>query len=551
MEIVNKEVDRMIEITLENDVVQHVEHGTSIYDIIAKREDRDHIYAGILNGKLKDLQYLIKHNGVLTFVYDNSEIGRLIYERTLLFLFIVAVYELDPQAHVSVEHSLSNGQYCDVIKNDSLTPANVLEIEHILHNMIQEKEVIHRDVYDTDAAIALFQANAMTTKATLLQQRKSKTCSVYTLRGTHGYSYGIMLPNTSYITHFAIRYVAPGVWISPQPSFQNQNKLFQVFQEYEQWGKLIGVTNVVQLNENIRNHQMDNMVLMSETMFEKKLGELTNGMMYHHPNIKFVLIAGPSSAGKTSFSKRLSIHLRILGKKPRAISMDNFYRCREDCPKLADGSYDFESLEALNLELFNETMIKLLHKIPVKLPIFNFKTGLREWQIEDSVLDEDEILIIEGIHGLNPRTSQYLPKEAVYKIYINALTHLNLDEHNRIPTSDYRLIRRIARDYQFRSWNAQQTIHFWKNVRNGEDKYIYPYQEEADVIFNTSMIYELSILKKIVIPLLNNVQINEPEYLEANRLIKFLDYFEEGDQGAVPRNSILAEFIGNSVFDVN
>ena len=232
------------------------------------------------------------------------------------------------------------------------------------------------------------------------------------------------------------------------------------------------------------------------------------------------------------------------------ISMDDFYKNREDCPRLPDGSYDFEGLEALDLELFNDTMLKLLHKEAVHMPLFNFKTGLRERKERETVLEDDHILIIEGIHGLNPKTSADLPEEAKFRIYINALTHLNLDEHNRIPTSDYRLIRRIARDYQFRSWSAQNTIHFWKNVKQGEDQNIYPYQEEADAIFNSSMVYEMSILKKIVIPLLEQVHPHEAAYLEANRLKKLLAYFVDGSEEAVPRSSILAEFIGNSVFDV-
>ena len=542
------EVNAMLQLKLSEKEIWEVKSGTSIQSLIENREDKDHIYACVINGKLHDLRYILYKGGTLSFIYDTSETGRLIYERTLTFLFIAAVYELDKNAHVHMEHSLSDGQYCEIHKQGFLTPSEVMMIEKQMNDIIKRKEVIHRRVVTTSEAIRFFQEKGMEYKAQLLANRKSPSSSIYTLCGMDDYFYGIMLPDTSYITHFTLRYYAPGVWLSPKPTLHPQMKLFHVFQEYESWGRLIQVSNVAQLNNQIIKGSMTDLILMSETMIEKKLAELADTIVHKHVKTKFILIAGPSSAGKTTFSKRLAIHLKILGKCPLAISMDNFYKNREDCPRLVDGSYDFEGLEALDLKLFNDTMLKLLHGRPVHLPIFNFQTGQREWEAHETLLQEDNVLIIEGIHGLNPATSAYLPEDAKFKIYINALTHLNLDEHNRIPTSDYRLIRRIARDYQFRSWSAQSTIHFWKNVKNGEDRYIYPFQEEADAIFNSSMVYELSILKKIVMPLLQAVTAEEPEFLEANRLAKFLEYFVDGDESAVPHSSILAEFIGNSVF---
>lgn len=535
---------------IQDDEILEVQKGTSVRAAIAQRPDVSRIYAAVVNGKLHDLNFKLKEEGTLSFIYDDSETGKQIYERTMNFVFITAVKLLYKNSHVRMEHALSGGQYCDVIKKPFLVPKDIRNIRKKMEELVKNKEEIRRKVVTTQEAVQYFNENGMRNKAELLRCRKSKTSSIYTLCGVDDYFYGIMLPSTSYITHFSIRYHAPGVWLSPNSHFVNQHKLFNVFQEFESWGKLIGVSNIAQLNQKILQGKMDELVLMSETMIEKKLAELASEIVNGHPHTKFILIAGPSSAGKTTFSRRLSIHLKILGKEPIAISMDNFYKNREDSPRLPDGSYDFESLEAIDLELFNETMLKLHHHDPVHLPRFNFKSGEREWHSEETVLKDDQILIIEGIHGLNPEASAYLPNDAKFKIYMNALTHLNLDEHNRIPTSDYRLIRRIARDYQFRGWDAQATIHFWKNVRDGEDKYIYPFQEEADAIFNSSMVYELSILKKIVIPLLDNVDIQEPEYLEATRLKKLLAYFIDGDESAVPRSSILAEFIGNSVFDV-
>lgn len=539
----------MLSFTLSTGTTVTLHEQTPISSILQAQPNEENIYAVIINGKLHDLNYVPQQGGSLSFVYADSEIGRMIYERTLSFVFIAAVDSLY-HATVRMEHALSSGQYCEIDRSPFLTPYDVSTIKNKMDEMIANKETIHRRVVDTKEAVAHFESIGMKNKAELLRCRKSKKSSIYHLCGCEDYFYGIMLPHTGYITHFALRFYAPGVWLSPQDTLSDQRKLFQVFQEFETWGRQIKVSNVAELNQQIQHGNMDELVLMSETMLEKKLSEMAANIVYQKPNTKFILIAGPSSAGKTTFSKRLAIHLKILGLEPLAISMDNFYKNREDSPRLPDGSYDFESIEALDLELFNDTMLKLLHHAPVTLPRFNFQTGIQEREEKETLLLDKQILIIEGIHGLNPETSKYLPSDAVCKIYINALTHLNLDEHNRIPTSDYRLIRRIVRDNQSRGWSASATISFWKNVRYGEDTYIYPYQESADYIFNTSMVYELAVLKKLALPLLNEVQRKEEQYLEANRLKKLLAYFEDGASDAIPRYSILAEFVGNSILDV-
>lgn len=539
----------MLEIQLEKNIIQKTE-PVFVKDIIQERDDVNEIYAVMYNGKLRDLRYQLKESGTMVLIYANSETGKMIYERTLHFAFIAAVKLLFPESKIYLQHALSGGVFCEVKKQPYLCLKDVKKIEEKMHELINQKEEVKRSVVPTKEAVAFFNGIGMHHKASLLDTRKSEESSIYTLCDIHDYFYGIMLPHLGYLKHFSIRFYASGIWLSANHHFEDQQKLFQVFQEFERWGEMIHVSDIAQLNQAIQEGKMDELVLMSETMVEKKLGFVADDIVNHHPNTKFILIAGPSSAGKTTFSKRLSIHLKILGKKPLPISMDDFYKNREDCPILPDGNYDFDSLEALDLDLFNDVMLKLMHKEPVALPIFNFKTGMREWETHSTILDEDQILIIEGIHGLNPKTSAYIPPDAKYKIYINALTHMNLDSHNRIPTSDYRLIRRIARDHQSRGWNAKSTISFWKNVRDNEDRFIYPFQEETNMIFNTSMVYELSILKKIVIPLLEQVPFNDPSYLEANRLKKLLEYFEDGDEKAVPNSSILAEFLGTSIFDV-
>lgn len=537
-----------MELILNNKSIQCEEPMTVLQFLTSQNIDSD-VYAITIDGKLHGLHDSIHHGGIVGLIQADSETGKQIYERSLNFLFIAAVHSLFKDAKVRMEYALSKGQYCEIDFDGYIKPHDVRKIEKKMKELVSEKEPISRRVVSKEEAQQFFIKQDMVSKAKLIACRKSDECSIYSLHGIYDYLYGIMLPNTSYLTHFSLKFQSPGIWLSTGTEYQKQPKLFQIFQEFENWGRLIDVSNVAQLNQKIQEGHMNELVLMSETMIEKKLSELAVKIVQKQ-GTRFILIAGPSSAGKTTFSRRLAIHLKILGKKPIPISMDDFFKNRKDCPKLPDGTYDFEGLGALDLDLFNETMLKLLHNEDVEMPTFNFITGEREWKNKVIKMDEDTILIIEGIHGLNPKTYQDLPEQSIFRIYINVLTHLNLDAHNRIPTSDYRLIRRIARDFQFRGYNAKDTIGLWKHVKAGEDQNIYPYQEEADAIFNTSMVYEMTILKGIVMPLLSEITPQEKEYLEANRLKSLLQYFVDGSAEAVPRNSILAEFIGNSLFDL-
>lgn len=540
----------MLEFIREDGTRETLPEKTGIRELVRRQKDGDQIYAVVLNGKLHDLNYVPRQGGTIFYVRSDSEIGKMIYERTLSFVFIAAVHALDATARVNMEHTLSSGQYCEVLRRPFLTPHDVSLIEAKMREIIAANAKITRCVMDTKTVIDHFRSQGMLNKAALLECRKSKKSSLYSLCGCEDYFYGILLPEAGYITHFALRYYAPGVWLSPQSQFVNQQKMFAVFQEFERWGQAIGVSNVAQLNQKIAQGKMDELVLMCETMMEKQLTKLAAEIVEKRPQTKFILIAGPSSAGKTTFSKRLAIHLKILGVESEAISMDDFYKNRRDTPKLPDGSYDFESIHAIDLKLFEQTMNKLQQGQLVTMPHFNFKTGESEMSGRTICLRQNQVLIMEGIHGLNPHISEAFSANAVFKIYINALTHLNLDEHNRIPTSDYRLIRRITRDHQTRGWSAADTISFWHNVRSGEDRNIYPYQESADYIFNTSMVYELAVLKKLALPLLNDIKKDSEQYLEANRLKKLLAYFADGASDAIPRYSILAEFVGNSILDV-
>lgn len=536
-----------MKIILENKAM-NIEKGTYLYDVLDDAQKKD-VYAYTCDGKLYSLTQPLEE-GSIHLIKKNSNVGKQIYDRTLNFLFIAAVHRLYPNAHVHVEHALSNGVFCEIEQVNFLTPKDVENIEKEMKSMVLEKLPIKRNIVKTEDAVSYFFKNGMENKANLLKYRKKEESSIYELDGIKDYFYGIMLPNTSYLTSFKLRYYAPGVWLSSQNKFVNQMKLFEVFQSFEEWGRQIGVSNIAQLNQNIVNGKMDELVLMSETMAEKQLEDIASDIINEHPNTKFIMIAGPSSAGKTTFSKRLAIHLRIHGKEPITISMDDFYINRENCHLLPDGNYDFDSIDAVDLPLFNETLLKLSCGEEVKMPRYNFMSGKREWKDGTLKMSENQIMIIEGIHGLNPISSAYMPEKIKYRIYINALTHLNFDDHNRFPTSDYRLLRRITRDNQFRGWSATDTIKFWGNVRDAEDRYIYPYQEEANAIFNSSMIYELAVLKPLVKPLLEAITPDQSEYLEANRLCKLLDYIVDGTTDAIPRTSILSEFIGNSIFDL-
>lgn len=536
-----------MKITIGQDIIE-IQQPVTLENIARTYFPDKKIYAAIINGKLCELNYQINDDVLIEWIEANSMTGKQIYERTLTFLFIVATKQIFPEAFIRVEFAFQDGLYCTIKKKNSLTLQDTIKIKQRMVELVQAKCVISRHQLAKDKAISFFEQNHLEDKADLLRYRQKETCSIYQMEGIYNYFYGFMLPNTAYLKHISLQFFKPGVRLGQKDVTFRYFKLFQVMKEYEEWGELMGVQTVAKLNEKIVHGQIKELMLMSEAMIEKKLAELATRIAHQKDYVRMILVAGPSSAGKTTFSKRLCIHLRILGMKPITVSMDDFYLNREDTPRLPDGSFDFENIEAVDLKLFNKTMLQLINHEAVCLPRYNFKTGQRSFDKQPTFLNDDHILIIEGIHGLNPRTSFYIPEDAKIKIYINALTHLNYDNHNHIPTSDYRLIRRIVRDYQFRNSKAKETIRRWKNVKAGEDQYIYPYQEEADFIFNTSMVYELAVLKPIAKKLLSQIRLDEKEYIQANRLNKLLDYIVSA-QVDIPQVSILAEFVGNSIFE--
>lgn len=531
----------MLTLTIHEKQISCAKHQ-KIYELV-EEDEKDIVYGAIFNGKMHDLNYEIKEDGELEFIYDTSETGKLIYERSLSFLFIAAVKSLYEHTRVRIEFSFANGLYCEIDGPHESYDSDAIEKK--MWDIVQRRESIHRRVVSKEQAIVFFESIKMQDKADLLRYRKSNVCSVYRLCHFDDYFYGIMLPNTSYLTHFSIQTYHQGFWLSSQENFIDQPNFFKTFQYFKNYWRTHGLASVSQVNKKIMDGNINQIVQESEGLIRTEYQKLMQNM---HKDVRLILIAGPSSAGKTTFSRRLAKELGTIGIQTIAISMDDYYLNREDTPKLHDGSYDFENIECVDLKLFNEHMKALTNHEEVRLPKYNFKTGKREWRDETVRLGSQQVFIVEGIHGLNPRTSSAIPDAQKFKIYINDLNTLNYDHHNRIPTSDYRLLRRIVRDHQFRGYSAKDTIATWSRVRLGEIRYIYPYQEDADFIFNTSMIYELSILKKIAMPELEKIQRGTPEFQEANRLIKLLDYIVEGDESYIPNDSILREFIGHSSF---
>lgn len=516
------------------------------------------IVGAIVDNNLRELEYTLEEDASVEFVDLASSYGNRFYTRSLAFLFIIAAKEVLKGCKVTVEHSLSKGLYCEIHNAGSLNGSLVKKIEEKM------REIAHRDIpfikkkYSKKDAEKLFMEREQYDKLELLAHRNKDSINIYSCMGYYDYFYGYLVPSTGYLDKFELLCYPPGIVLrfptreNPNeiPEFFDQPKLFNIYREFEEWGKIMGIGNISQLNDYILRGDIRELIWIAEAFHEKKLAEIADKICSSKEKKKLVLISGPSSSGKTTFTQRLSIQLRVNGLKTVAISIDDFFKNREDTPKTPEGEYDFETIDAIDIDLFNELINRLIAGEEIELPYFNFHTGNREWRGRRLKISEEHIILVEGIHGLNQKLTRGIDASKKYKIYISPLTHLNVDNHNRVPTSDLRLIRRMVRDYQFRSTDALTTIKRWDSVRNGEDKYIYPYQEAADIMFNSSLVYELSVLKNIAMPLLERIDKSMVEYVEAKRLMKFLDYLLPSDSKCIPNNSILREFIGNSCFTV-
>lgn len=532
------------------------------YEIIAK--EYQHLYKEpialvIINGKIRELMKRVDRDCELTFATYGDAIGHKTYVRSAIMLLMKAIKDVagyEMAAETKVEFAIGAGYYCRFREGFSLDEKQIARVKERMQELVEADLAITKKAYPAEEAVALFKKYGMNDKVKLFRYRRSSTINVYCLGDYYDYYYGYMLPSTGYINCFDLLAYENGlILLLPEkeepeklPVFEPRKKLFQTLMQAGQWGEEIGIDTVGDLNDQICEGNIADMILVQEALQERRIGEIARDIA-RREGVKFVMIAGPSSSGKTTFSHRLSIQLRTYGMKPHTIGLDNYYLNHDSTPLDEDGNPDYECLEALDVKQFNQDMAELLAGKSVELPTFNFKTGKREYNGRMVKLGPDDILVIEGIHGLNEKMSHSLPAESKYKIYISALTCLNVDEHNRIPTTDGRLLRRMVRDARTRGATAQKTIEMWASVRRGEEKYIFPFQEQADAMFNSALIYELAVLKQYAEPLLFSIQKGEPEYHEAKRLLKFLEYFLGVSSEELPKNSLCREFVGGSCFE--
>lgn len=551
----------MVTITINGERKQYPK-GTR-YEEIAKEYQplhKDMIALVIENGKIRELIKTAHKNCELSFLTISNDIGHKTYVRTAIMTLVKAVYDVlgkDNVKKVKVEFAIGQGYYCRVKMDEKLTNYQVKKIGKRMNELVEQDLPITKKSYPIDDAMEIFHSNKMEDKEKLFRYRRSSFVNVYCLDGFYDYYYGYMLPSTGYLKYFDVMHYENGILLlipsagAPDKIdyFEPKEKLFHTLMTSANWGEMMGIDSVGDLNDSICDGEIHDMILVQEALQERRIGEIAKEIV-DRGDVKFVLIAGPSSSGKTTFSHRLSIQLRTYGLIPHPIALDDYFVNREDTPRDENGDYNFECLEAIDVKKFNEDMNLLLQGETVELPQFNFKVGKREYHGNYKKLGPDDVLVIEGIHGLNPATTRFMPDENKFKIYISALTSLNVDEHNRIPTTDGRLLRRMVRDARTRGTCARRTIEMWPSVRRGEEQYIFPYQESADEMFNSVLIYELAVLKQYAEPLLFGIKKGEPEYYEAKRLLKFLEYFQGIDSKNVPSNSICREFIGGSYFNV-
>ncbi len=536
--------------------------GTSVEDFINFADPPAHgrVVAALINGKLRELSHHLLHDADIVPVSTADSDGSRIYRRSLTFLVIAAAAELFPDHTIIVHHSMPfGGYYCERDDEQPLTDEELAAFERRMRELVAEDLPIYQVRVPLDEALNLFRAQGDEEKAELFSRRRKDYLTLYELNGVRDYFHGFMVPRTSYLDLFALHHYSNGFifqfprrhWPDVLQPFEDEARLARVFREYQDWLSIMGVAGVTSLNEEIRNGRTGDVVLVAEAFHQRQLSAIAREVVSKQPQVKFVLISGPTSAGKTTFSKRLAIQLLANGIFPVTIGMDDYFVNREDTPRDEKGDYDFEALEALDLPLFRRQMRMLINGESIIRPQFNFHTGFREWGEELSI-GSDQIVIIEGIHGLNPALVEGLPEEALYRVFVSAFTQLNLDRHNRVPTTDTRLLRRIVRDAAYRGYTAADTIRRWPSVRRGEKRYIYPNQSNADRFFNSALVYELSVLKRLAQPLLLQIEPGTPERVEANRLLAFLQWFEPiplADQEMIAGDSIIREFIGGSILE--
>jgi len=543
-----KVVYKNIEVEIENKNV------TIIEAFKEEINEKENVIAGMINNEVKPLNYVLKENDNVELLDTSTRDGARIYTRGLLFIMAKAFKELYPQIKLTVNFQLSSSMFCEV-ENEIVTSEMIENVKAKMEEIIAKNLLIEKKELSKKEASEFIKKENTQIGEIQLENKDKKEVSLYFCEEYYNYFYGVMPISTGYIKlfdiikyhdGFLIRYPSKNKPNEIKP-YQEGKKLLTALKEYDDIYSILGIGTLSQLNEKIRNGEAKDIILLSEALHEKKIANIADKIIEDR-NKRVILIAGPSSSGKTTFAKRLGIQLRLNGLKPKTISVDNYFVEREKTPKDEFGNYNFEALEAVDLKLLNEHLVKLLNGEEIEVPTFNFKKGKKEFTGKTMKLEDDEVLIMEGIHCLNDQLTPAIDKRQKFKIYISALTVLNIDYYNRISTTDTRIVRRTVRDSRFRGYDALKTLSSWYSISAGEEKYIFPFQEDADVMFNTSLIYEINALKKYALPLFSKIGKEEKEYAEAKRLTEFLKYFEQIDVEDIPKNSLLREFIGGGIF---
>lgn len=515
------------------------------------------IVAAIVNNELKELFNKIEKDCTIEFIDLTHKDGWKIHRRSLSFVFIKACKDILEDAVITIDHTLNKGLYCEINSKTKITQEIINKIKHRMQELIDKDIPFIKTKIKKEDAIKIFQDNKQYEKVELLKSIDKQYINIYDLDGFKDYFYGYLVPSTGYLKLFNLIKIKDkeNAVILLNPNRENplqltkyiySPKLINIYEERKKWANIMGISFLSDLNNIIKNKEYPELIRTMEALHENKIAKIAN-MIANNPAKRIILIAGPSSSGKTSFAKRLALQLKVNGLKPATISLDDYFVNREDTPLDENGRYDFESIYAIDLKLFNKHLKELLEGNEIDMPTYNFITGKREFLGKKLKITKKQPIIIEGIHGLNPLLTSEIPDKNKFKIYISALTQLNIDCHNRIATTDTRLIRRIVRDNRTRGIDAKKTISMWESVRKGEKKNIFPFQEQADIMFNSALVYELSVLKKYIVPLLNKIKPEDKEYIEAKRLLSFLEYFKEIDEEIdIPPTSILREFIGGS-----
>ncbi len=550
----------MITLTIEGREKQYP-NGITFEEIVGEYQSayNNRIALVAHNGKIRELFKKPAKDGVLEFFTLEDAVGNKTYARTAIMMLFKSVFDVAGAEYAQecrVEFTLGQGYYINTGKLQ-VTEELITRLKNRMAELVAQKMPMYKKSYSIEDAMELFSSKGMKGKEKLLKYRRSSFVNIYEMEGYFDYYYGYMLPNAGYVKYYDLVPYEQGMMLllpkrkSPEsiPAVSDRKMLFHTLMNASKWDEKVNITTVGDLNNQICDGYMNDIILIQEAEQERRIGEIAKDIV-NRGNVKFVMIAGPSSSGKTSFSHRLSIQLKTQGMTPHPIALDDYFVDREFTPRDEKGDYNFECLEAIDVEGFNRDMCALLSGETVKMPTFNFKTGKREYKGNTLTLGKEDILVIEGIHGLNDKMSHALPVESKYKVYISALTSLNIDEHNRIPTTDVRLLRRMVRDARTRGTIAKRTIQMWPSVRRGEEENIFPFQESADAMFNSALIYELAVLKQFAEPLLFGIEKGEPEYYEAKRLLKFLEYFLGVSTESLPHNSIFREFVGGSCFNV-